>query len=249
MKGCVYFHQGWTDIINCLPIVNYYTNKYEKILLIIREDAKDIIDFYTKNIGNIKIIYRNKSLLDNNIGEVLKEIPKDYEYLFHGYLDFLRKDIYQNSFNRNIFYAEGFYNFYGIPFNKKIDLFNFERDFNIENKEYLYFINTYGTNYTLYHINDEISIFNKEDDTYIDINGLSNNMFSFLKILENAKEIHLMDSIWASFCYLIDSKFKLFNNIKIYLYPFNERSGGLIEDKNQSELIPINLRNWIIKNI
>ena len=24
-------HQGWTDIINCLPIINYYSSKFELI--------------------------------------------------------------------------------------------------------------------------------------------------------------------------------------------------------------------------
>ena len=32
-KGFIYFHQGWTDIINCLALINYYCERYNKIYL------------------------------------------------------------------------------------------------------------------------------------------------------------------------------------------------------------------------
>jgi len=250
MKGCVYFHQGWTDIINCLPLVNYYADKYDKLILIIREDAKEIARYYTRNMDNISLLCKNKYDIDLNPMCILQEIPPDYDLLFHGNFDSSRNDKYKNIFSKSIFYAEGFYTFYEIPFNEKINSFNFIRDFELEENEYLSFIKIYGKDYSLYHISSEVENFN-EVDIYkpsIDINGLSNNIFSCIKILENAKELHLMDSLWASFCYLLDAKYNLFSNKKIYLYPFKKRSGGLVETYKQSELSPINLKNWVIKN-
>lgn len=42
-EGILYFHQGWTDIINCLALINYYGSLYDKIYLIMRADAKPIV--------------------------------------------------------------------------------------------------------------------------------------------------------------------------------------------------------------
>ena len=62
-KGILYFHQGWTDIINCLALINYYCNLYEYIYLIIRDDSKELINFYKKNINNLQIFYEEKKIL------------------------------------------------------------------------------------------------------------------------------------------------------------------------------------------
>ena len=59
-EGILYFHQGWTDIINCLALINYYCNIYDKIYLIIRNDSDQLINFYTKDITNIQIFYEEK---------------------------------------------------------------------------------------------------------------------------------------------------------------------------------------------
>ncbi len=60
MNGILYFHQGWTDIVNCLALINYYCNLYYKIYLIMRNDAKLLIDFYTKDVNNLQIFYEEK---------------------------------------------------------------------------------------------------------------------------------------------------------------------------------------------
>ena len=74
-KGLLHFNQRYTDIFNCLSLINYYTDKYNYIFLFMRDDIKDLIDYYTKNIKNIKIIYISyelhleywNSIVNNNI--------------------------------------------------------------------------------------------------------------------------------------------------------------------------------------
>ena len=48
-SGLLYFHQGFTDIINSLPLIDYYMNKhlYEHIYIVIREDAFNITIIFT----------------------------------------------------------------------------------------------------------------------------------------------------------------------------------------------------------
>jgi hypothetical protein len=82
----------------------------------------------------------------------------------------------------------------------------------------------------------------------VNLNGITNNIFSFIKVLENAKELHLIDSIWASFCYLLDAKYNLLKGKTIYLYPFLDRSGGCVATRNDKVLEPLHLDNWIIIN-
>jgi len=74
-KGLLHFNQGYTDVFNCLALINYYTDKYNYIFLFMREDIKEFIDYYTKDIKNIKIIYISfelhlkylESIVNNNI--------------------------------------------------------------------------------------------------------------------------------------------------------------------------------------
>jgi hypothetical protein len=93
----------------------------------------------------------------------------------------------------------------------------------------------------------ELYLISNFSDNYIHYCNYPTLIFSYIKILQNSKELHLVDSTWASMCYLLDAKYKMFKNKKIFLYPY-ERSGGLLKDKNQTNLNPINLRNWIIVN-
>ena len=60
-----------------------------------------------------------------------------------------------------------------------------------------------------------------------------------IKILENAIEIHLIDSIWGAFIYLLDTRYKLFRDKKIYLYP-KRRWGKMFQE-------PLKLDNWVIR--
>ena len=60
-----------------------------------------------------------------------------------------------------------------------------------------------------------------------------------IKVLENAIEIHLLDSVWGAFIYQLDAKYKLFQSKKIVLYA---KRGY-----HKMFLSPVKLNNWIIK--
>ena len=48
-KGYLYFHQGWTDIMCQLPLIDYYLMQYDELKLIMRSDSKPLVYFYIKN--------------------------------------------------------------------------------------------------------------------------------------------------------------------------------------------------------
>lgn len=239
MNGILYFHQGWTDIINCLSLIDYYLENYEKIYLFSREDSKNLIDFYLSNKNNRVIpIYINKSNLDNlnTIHFFSKNIDNinNYNILYHGCHDRYRKDNYNNSFSKSVsFFVESFYKLYNINYMTRVTHFNIQRNYDLENSKYAEFIKKYGEKYILQHeINDIISKL-----PIINLNGTTDTFFDYIKIIENAQEIHLLDSVWGTLIYQLDAKYNLFKNIKIYIYC---KRGYHDMFKN-----PIQLDNWI----
>jgi hypothetical protein len=53
-KGCFYSHQGWTDIINNLSLISYYSKIYDELIVLMRDDARQIVDYYVKGLDNNK---------------------------------------------------------------------------------------------------------------------------------------------------------------------------------------------------
>jgi hypothetical protein len=244
--GTILFHQGWTDIINCLPLINLFSLQYDKINLIIRKDSKSIIDFYVSQFNNVEIIYTEKYELDNNLHLIVPQY-EDTELLFFGVHDAYRKNNYINSFrgtNGEDFFVKKFYTCYGIDYINRINSFDIVRNFNLEDKIYEDFKLKNGEDYVLYHEDTNRDIFlNKENfnKNYnsIDLNGISDVFFDYIKVLENAKEIHLFDSVWASVIYLLDSKYGLFKHIPIYV--------NCLRGYNLMFTEPIKLNNWFVK--
>ena len=255
-KGLLYFQQGYTDIINQLPLINYYLTKYEYLTIIARKSAKPIYDFYLKNKRNVEIYYPDFELKSKSPSGFYDRFDKnEYDYLLHGKLDYNRYDKYKNIFMSTPFddhWGKKYYTCYDIDYMNKVKYFEFERNVELEYKCYLKFVDQNTNNdYVLYHDNllgdSTISFNKKENIKYINLNGMGMEMFHMIRILQNSKEIHLVDSMWASFCYMIDAKYQLLKNVPIFIYPFKERWGGLLKDiscKNQLE--PILLDNWTI---
>jgi len=240
-SGIIYFHQGWTDIINCLSLLNYYSEKYIQIYLVIRSDSKELVDFYTNNIKNLTVFYEDISTTNSNaIQFVINKYPnlnlQNSDFIAIGGHDHCRKDEYNNKFEHiDGCFVKGFYESYNIPYIIRVNYFIVTRDYELEDKIYNNFINLYGSNYILYH--EVIEDYNK-DIPIVNLNGKTNIFFDYIKILENAIEIHLLDSVWAVLIYLLDCKYQLFNNKKIFLY--NKRGYRKMFEE------PIKLENWII---
>jgi hypothetical protein len=227
--GLLYFHQGWTDIINSLALINYYEHKYNKIYLLIREDAKPMVDYFINNKKKVIPIYLPKEKLDrhdytNKIiflsVHLLHSLP--YHILFHGGLDVLRNDIYANRFNfyhkTDPDFVKLFYTSYDIDYKTRYEYFDFDRDKKKEELMYDEFINTYGKDYILYH-----HVYDKLDDKFkniklINLDSKTNVFFDYIKILENSLELHLLDSVWGALVYLLNKKYNLFSDKKVYIY-------------------------------
>jgi hypothetical protein len=87
------------------------------------------------------------------------------------------------------------------------------------------------------NINDEY-----KNKTIVNLNRRTNIFFDYIKILENALEVHLRVFSWGGICYHLDCKYKLFQNKKIYVYCHRSYKIGMITMFTE----PIKLDNWII---
>jgi len=261
MSAVLLFHQGWTDIINSLGLIGYFSNKYEKLYLINRSDAEPLINFYVKQFRNVIPLYMSKETIDNfpyfinNIAYsrgVYKELVNSKK-LYIGYYDGCRDDEYKGSFeNRSVravnqtdepddWFVDAFYSSYNIDPINRISMFSIIRDLDIEKNKKDSIIKT-NKPYILYHCIDveEIKLNTQLDINTIDLINLSEISYIFfdcIKLLEDSIEIHIHDSVWGLICYLLDVKYALFKNKKIYIYPKRDYTRMFINPK---------LDNWII---
>lgn len=99
-----------------------------------------------------------------------------------------------------------------VPFENWLNNFYFERNFELENKLYVKTTKEIGNKYILIHedlsrsrkksvfrpleINRK-NIINPSNYPIINLNGISNIFFDTCMLLENAYEIHVMDSCYA----------------------------------------------------
>lgn len=256
-KQLIYFHQGWTDTMNCLPLVDYYLKFFPHIFVLMRSDARALFDFYI--IGkNITAIYIDKHQIDNNPFHSIN--LNEYQLLFHGMHDKYRNDKYFGVFTlkeHSEKFVEYFYRFYDIDIAERVNSFNITRDLVQEDALYEQFVNLYSNRYGLYHDNSvkPIKHLLSAGVEWISLSNINDNPFLMNKIIANAYEIHLIDSMWAACLYLLDAKYSLFQNIKIHLYLFRDNdglrsrtiSGGSMIDESNKALLPVNLKNWMIK--
>lgn len=259
--GILAFHLGWTDVVNCLSLINFHAKNVDRLYVLMRDDAKDFVSFYVRKLQNVICLYESRAFLDSLINaspELLKayldalnrrENLNNLQLYFHGSWDRYRLDGFKNKFaysRPDCHFVQKFYEVYGIPYIEKVNSFNFDRDLNIEESEYRQFVDTYGFDYIFKHDSEEMPI----SVSGINVANMNKNPFTFIKVLQNSKEIHVIDSFWASALYEIDARYKLFEKKTINIYPFKPsssgqiRGGGLYILPTLNEMKPIKLTNW-----
>lgn len=217
MNAILYFHQGYTDIVNCMSFITIYNKQYNLLHVVIRNDFLPIVQFYIRHMNNVDIIPLDNHTTITNVVDV-----NSYDdVLFIGVHDVFRKDKYKGVFGSSVVrppsFVDSFYTFYGIDSMERVNSFEFVRDYELETQKYNEIVKD-NNEYVLYHEGQFHlpKIDNSSKIIYLDHS--TELFFDYIKILENAKEIHMIDSVWACFVYLLDCKYKLFHNKPIYVY-------------------------------
>jgi hypothetical protein len=238
MSTLLYFHQGWEDILLCLPLINYHAARYRTLYVLARQDARNLLQFYVRGLPNVSCIFVPLEELNKlgakAIGPLASKITH-YELI--GQLDSGRTDEFKNAHQKQAYSLDKlFYEPYGITTRQRLDAFAFYRD--PIQEEVTYTRTVTSEPYICVH-DDPLSNKFACVDTSLPIVRLSSTMFfDMIRVLQHAKEIHLVDSTWATLCYLMDAKYGLFHQIPIHVYCFEGRESMFTD--------PVHVPNWTI---
>jgi hypothetical protein len=245
--GLLFFHQGWTDIVNCLPLINVYAKRCKRLYVLLREDSAPMIKQYIQPINNVVPVFKKKESIEDKRFwssqiDFLKPIITDYYLIGESDKDRHDDDPYKGLYaNRTVTrpFERMFYEYYGVPYSHRIDSFHLKRDFSLEEETYKRIVKK--ESYICVHTNSELGSINiphYENTDIIELNDISYIFFDMIRVLENAKEIHLIDSIWATLCYILDCRYQIFQKIPIYVYCLRNHDSMFTEPKT--------LPNWTV---
>lgn len=218
----IHHHLGLGDHIICNGMVRYFYKKYKNIVLFC----------YTHNYENVHYMYRDL----NNLGIINFDTERDVD-IFVDNNKIVRDNLIKPTFSTldshfsGMTFDEAFYCQVGLNFNVRFDDFYFVRDIKKENKvceklnpngeKYIFVLDDPKRDYNI----DMNKITKKYKVIY---NDLEFRMFDYIKFLENAEEIHTMQT---GFLDLINSykmeKPKIYRHNYVRNYPESIYSKGL----------------------
>ena len=209
----VHHHLGLGDCIDCNAMVRIFLDEY---------DFESVHVFCKKRYFNmVEHMYRD----DENIHVI--EVPNEDEYATikefvetNNIKNFLKvgHDFYPWGQEKqlNMGCAEIFYKLVNLDPERRFDDFYYERaereedrvlaKLNPENKEFVF---VHDDSARGFEISDE-KIKEMCGDVHIIRNDITENIFHFCKLLEKAKEIHLMESAFKSLVEVLDTTDKIF---------------------------------------
>lgn len=229
-------HQGYGDLFTNNGLCNYYSEKYDELIVFTHtESRKKVIEtMYSDNdrincvIPKLHHNFDGNSTCINCMTNGNPNIcPRDHikkcefiDYNDYSEYDNIKIGSFKNfkqweNFNRNNFsFSHSFYLYNNVPLNTRIEKFNIHRDYKKEDYNY----DLLGTNdYTIIHEDNNRGILidrkNIKNKVY-NLDGKSDIMIDQIKIIENASEIHLIDSSYSVLIYFLS-----FHNDKIKKIP------------------------------
>lgn len=182
----IYHHLGLGDHIICNGIVRHFREIYGKITVFCKPHYASNVEYMYRDDDSITVLPIGE---DSDVIKFIKD-------------NNLEQDVITVGFNKPGFWGsktfdEGFYNTVNLPFDYRFSKFKFERNTEKEDEVYK---ELNPNNEPYIYIHDD-----KERGFEIDRNKITNNlkviendkrflMFDMLKIIENATEVHSMQT-------------------------------------------------------
>ena len=227
MNLYIYHHLGLGDHFDCNGIVRHLASNYdyESIGIFAKSSYSEMVRYMYRDDSRIHIIEVDKEKLGyqnerRGVQNFLLENP-GHHLLVIGHENYVHED------DKNCW--EIFYKQLDLPLETRYNQFHLERDKDAEdklfeeltnNEPYIFIHEDPSRGYTL----DRSHI--KNNKIKIVENDVSKNIFHFIKIIENAEEIHCMES---SFKTLIDIYAKQEN---LFFHNFRNHPLGTQSNKN-----------------
>ena len=217
------------DYISNNGMIRFLLQKYDRVFVVTDLCAPFVQSLFhdNKNIIPLGFIeYHDKciskdsfDIIDTRVGELYY-----YEGNYDGnYYNKLRKignalniDVGDEEITDN---ASQFYIHMGIPRSVRVDNFYFERLLEDENNLFdnLKLESDYSAicDYDPFYINKKYI----NDKSIVNLHRLSSNFVDTVKVIENAKEVHLIENSVALFVYHLQSK-NLMKNVEVNLHAY-----------------------------
>ena len=180
----IYHHLGLGDHIVCHGLVRHYCKQFDTVYLFVKPHNHDNVQYMYNDLENLKLIAGDDTYANNYISKVTK-------YLKIGF----------NAVT-DVPWDIAFYKQVGLDFNLSWDLFHIRRDLGREQEAYRV-LNPNNKPYIFVHghsIGQTIPKVQIEHDLIIGPDARF-KFFDFISILENAEEVHCVNS---SFLHLVD---------------------------------------------
>jgi len=174
----IYHHLGLGDHIICNGMVRFYQNTYNNISIFCKNHNYDNVSYMYRDNPLINII---KVLDDNNVNDYIIKNNIQNDVIFVGF------NKLNNKYNT---FDEEFYESLNIPFLVRFDNFYIERDLDLEQK-IIKELNPNNEKYIFTHNIDKSKI---NTNLKIIDNPVNYSIFNLISLIENAEEVHLMES-------------------------------------------------------
>jgi hypothetical protein len=230
MNKFIYHHLGLGDHIVCNGLVRELSkDKNNEYYLFSYFHNKESIEFMFRDINNLKVIGVNS---DDSVRRFIENNNIPDENIHVAGVQYK-----SNWFSGSTSFEESFYLQNNLNLNLKWDSFNVVRDSGRESqlKEILNISD--NSDFIFIHDDTRFSIDdNKINSKFkkIRVNrGVTNNIFDYCSIIEQAKEVHVIES---SFCFMIDL-LKLNSYTYAHRYARFQDSFGIPAYKNIKQII------------
>ena len=225
---CIHHHLGLGDHFDMNGMVRNYLKEFNKIYVFSKSSYYSMIEYMYRDNDNIIVIEIPNERMNEEV-----QIAENFYNISSNITNFLRIGfehypfLQENQLDKNCW--EFFYEQVNVPYNIRTDMFHVERDMEEENRV-LKKLNPSGDKFIFVHDDKERGFsVNKEHilDKGLTVieNDMDDNIFHFLKIIENAEEIHCMESSFKS---LIDIYAKTEN---IFYHDFRNQPLGTKTNK------------------
>jgi len=216
-------------------IVRYFCKKYSKVVLVCKKAYYKTISYMYSDLNNLLIYQINGGMIENN--NILLEFYYD-NYIANLYkkynIKFIPIGLYKSYYNMiredvHIEYPLYFFDELKIPYDTRYTEFKIKRDYIRENIIFNKLVNIVGdkyniiiddekrnfiinknvikNNYPVFKLGNNSSNSNKELDKI-----KTDNIFDYIKLLENAYQIHTIDSCLVLLVDILNL------NVKTFIY-------------------------------
>ena len=214
----IHHHLGLGDHIDCNGMIRYIlkNTRYEKVCVFTKEKYYSLIEYMYRDDSRIQLV---KISNDNEHDDVINYSEKNKAEILqvgHQYYPWGQEEKLGKGC------AELFYDQVGIPYDVRFEYFYYDRD-ELQEERLCKKLNPLSKPYVFVHddpsrdmiISDEKIKELAGEDVHIIRNDITENIFYYGKLFENAKQIHCMESCFRSLVETWDIRGKLyFHNLR-----------------------------------